>query len=102
LTDLSEWDSIGLICTNPTALWRISRYSRKLCQWLGGDLVATATVSGIENRLMYDNQYGAKLFVILELELKLKIDLLPMSFCSILYIIVQAIKICLALISEMS
>ena len=38
---------------------------------------------------MYDYRYGANLFVILELQLKLKIDFLPMSFCSILYIIVS-------------
>ncbi len=43
LTDLSERDPNGLICTNPTALWRISRYSHGLCQQLGGNLVATAT-----------------------------------------------------------
>jgi hypothetical protein len=43
MTNLSECDSNGLICTDPTTLWRISRYSHGLCQQLGGDLVATAT-----------------------------------------------------------
>ncbi len=61
LTNLSERDSNGLTCTNPTALWRISRYSHGLCQRRGGDLVATATAQGIENRLMYDNQYDRKI-----------------------------------------
>ncbi len=38
---------------------------------------------------MYDYRYGANLFVILELQLKLKIDFLPMGFDSILYIIIS-------------
>ncbi len=61
LTDLSEHDSNGLTCTNPTVLWRISCYSHRLCQRLGGDLVATATAQGIKNRLMYDNQYDREI-----------------------------------------
>ncbi len=61
LTYLSERDAIGLTCTDPTALWRISRYSHGLCQRFGGDLVATATAQGIENRLMYDNQYDREI-----------------------------------------
>ena len=61
LTNLSERDLIGLTCTDPTALWRISRYSHGLCQRLGGNLVATATAQGIENRLMYDNQYDREI-----------------------------------------
>ena len=61
LTNLSGRDSNGLTCTDPTALWRISRYSHGLCQRLGGDLVATATAYGIKNRLMYDNQYGREI-----------------------------------------
>ncbi len=56
LTNLSECDSNGLICIDPKALWRISRYSHGSCQRLEGDLVATATAQGTKNRLMYDNQ----------------------------------------------
>ncbi len=63
LTDLSERDSNGLICTDPTALWQISRYSHGLCQQLGGNLVATATAQVIENRLMYDNQYDREIIL---------------------------------------
>ncbi len=61
LTNLSEHDSNGLTCTDPTALWRISRYSHGLCQRLGGNLVATAMAQGIEDRLMYDNQYDREI-----------------------------------------
>ncbi len=61
LTNLSERDSNGLIGTNPMALWRISPYSHRLCQRLGGDLVATATAQGIKNRLMQDNQYDREI-----------------------------------------
>jgi hypothetical protein len=43
LTELSERDSSGLEYIDPTALWRISCYNHGLCQWLGGDLVNTAT-----------------------------------------------------------
>ena len=43
LDQFSERDSNGLICTDPTALWQISRYSHGLCQQLGGNLVATDT-----------------------------------------------------------
>ncbi len=61
LTDLSEHDSNGLICIDPKALWRISRYSHGSCQWLEGDLVATATAQGTKNRLMYNNQYDREI-----------------------------------------
>ncbi len=49
---------------------------------------------------MYDNQYDRKIIRATEITIKTQIDFLPMSICSILYIIVQAIKNCLALISE--
>ena len=61
LTNLPERDSNGLICIDPISLWQVSCYSHGLCQRLGGGLVATATAQGIENRLMYDNQYDREI-----------------------------------------
>ena len=43
LTELAERNSSGLEYIDPTALWQISQGSHRLCQWLGGDLVAPAT-----------------------------------------------------------
>ncbi len=70
LTNLSERDSNGLICTNPTALWRISHYSHGLCRRLVGNLVATAMTQGIENRLMYDNQHDREIIQATEITIK--------------------------------
>ncbi len=70
MTELSERDSSGLEYTDPTALWRISRYSHGLCQWLGGDLVSTAMAQGIKNRLMYDNQYDREIIRVTGIAIK--------------------------------
>ena len=61
-------------------------------------LVATATAQGIKIGLCMIISITAKLFWLLELQQNLKKDFLSMSICGILCIIVQAIKICLALI----
>ncbi len=88
LTDLSERDLNGLICIDPTALWQISRYSHGLCQRLGGDLVATATAQGIENRLMYDNQYDREIIRATGITIKTQNRLFAYEYLQQLYTIV--------------
>jgi hypothetical protein len=68
LTKLSERDLSGLEYIDPTAFWQISRYSHGLCQRLQPRLreliIGLFTITSMI----------AKLFGLLELQLKLKID----------------------------
>ncbi len=84
LTNLSERDSNGLICIDPTALWQISRYSHGLCQWLGGDLVATAMAQGIENRLMYNKQYDREIIRATGITIKTQKRLFVNEYCQLM------------------